>query len=293
MKNLLVSFSGGETSAYMAQYLKRHKSDEYNMVFVFANTGQENEETLEFVDWCDREYDLGVVWVEALVSEERGVGTRHKIVNYETASRNGEPFEDVIRKYGIPNQAFPHCNREMKLAPIHSYIKNSLRWGEYYTAIGIRYDEIDRMSVDRKKRKIIYPLISDLKMTKPKINFWWSQQGRRLNLKGYQGNCVTCWKKSRNVLAKIAQENPEAFNFFKKMEDKYQYHHPSKSGEVYDESGNLKPLRFFRGSWSVDDVMAYSKDFYKTIKDNSENTNFQLDLFDEEESCDIYGHCGM
>lgn len=293
MENLLVSFSGGETSAFMAQYLRRHKADEYNMVFVFANTGQENEETLDFVDWCDKEYDLGVVWVEALVSEERGVGTKHKIVNYETASRKGEPFEDVIHKYGIPNQAFPHCNREMKLAPIHSYIKNSLGWDDYHTAIGIRYDEIDRMAVDRKKRKIIYPLISDLKMTKPKINFWWSQQSRRLNLKGYQGNCITCWKKSKNKLAKIAKEAPEAFNFFREMENKYQYHYPSKSEPVYDENGNLKPLRFFRGSWSVDDVISYSKDFYKTIKDDSEEVNYQLDLFDEEESCDIFGHCGL
>ena len=49
MKRLLVSFSGGETSAFMAQWLWRHKRDQYDMVFVFANTGQENEETLDFV----------------------------------------------------------------------------------------------------------------------------------------------------------------------------------------------------------------------------------------------------
>ena len=38
-KKLLVSFSGGETSAYMAQWLKANKSNEFEMIFVFANTG--------------------------------------------------------------------------------------------------------------------------------------------------------------------------------------------------------------------------------------------------------------
>ena len=44
-EKLFVAFSGGETSGYMAQYLKKHKQDQYDMIFIFANTGQENEET--------------------------------------------------------------------------------------------------------------------------------------------------------------------------------------------------------------------------------------------------------
>ena len=57
-KKLLVSFSGGETSAFMAQWLWKHKQDEYEMLFVFANTGQEKEETLQFVDKCENE-----IWI--------------------------------------------------------------------------------------------------------------------------------------------------------------------------------------------------------------------------------------
>ena len=71
-KKLCVSFSGGETSGYMAQYLKKHKQDEYDMVFVFANTGSENEETLKFVDQCDKAFNLNVVWVEAVINPEHG-----------------------------------------------------------------------------------------------------------------------------------------------------------------------------------------------------------------------------
>ena len=294
-KKLLVSFSGGETSAFMAQWLIKHKSDEYEMVFVFANTGEENEETLNFVNYCDKRFNLKCVWVEAFVIHGEREGTKHNIVDFKTASRKGEPFEEIIKKYGIPNQAFPHCNRELKLAPIHSYVKNYLGWKDYYTAIGIRYDEIDRMVNDRIKRKIIYPLIQDVRMTKQKINFWWSQQERRLDLKGYQGNCKTCWKKSFRNLYTIAKETPEYFNFFKRMEDKYSLVTPNGRDEVIDEDGNKKPMYFFRTGKSVSDVFKESINFTSNVRDSHINIDYQLNLLDaidEVESCDIFSNCG-
>lgn len=294
-KKLLVSFSGGETSGFMAQWLKKNKSNEYEMVFVFANTGEENEETLEFVDKCDKEFDLNVVWVESVVHHGERLGTTHKVVDFKTASRNGEPFEEVIKKYGIPNQAFPHCNRELKLKPIHSYIKKELDWKKYYTAIGIRYDEIDRMVADRSTYNIIYPLIEEVKMTKRKVNFWWSNQEFRLNLKGYQGNCKTCWKKSFRNLTQIAKENPEYFNFFKLMENKYSLITPLDRDEVLDENGNKRATTFFRGGKSVNDVFDMINQFNGRVRDANSETSYQVDLFDlinEVESCDIFSNCG-
>jgi 3'-phosphoadenosine 5'-phosphosulfate sulfotransferase (PAPS reductase)/FAD synthetase len=102
-KKLVISFSGGETSGFMAQWILKNKQDEYDIVCVFANTGQENEETLEFFEKCDKEFNLNLVWVEAVINPEKGKGVRHKIVNFDTASRNGEPFEDAIKKYGMVN----------------------------------------------------------------------------------------------------------------------------------------------------------------------------------------------
>ena len=44
---LFISFSGGETSAYMAQWLLANKAKKYtDIICMFANTGQENEETV-------------------------------------------------------------------------------------------------------------------------------------------------------------------------------------------------------------------------------------------------------
>jgi hypothetical protein len=296
-KKLLVSFSGGETSGYLLWFIMNiwSKRDEYEIIVVYANTGEENEETLLFIQKCSEFFNIKVVWVEALVIHGEREGTKHKVVNFETASRKGEPFEEIIKKYGIPNQAFPHCNRELKLRPIHSYIKNELGWKDYYTAIGIRYDEIDRMVVNRKTYNIIYPLIEDTRMTKQKINFWWSQQPFRLNLKGYQGNCKTCWKKSFKNLYTIAKEKPEYFDFFKRMEDKYGKVTPLGRDEVLDSNGNKKMMTFFRGGKSVYEVINESKYFTDRVVDANLNTNYQvnlLDMIDEVESCDIFSNCG-
>lgn len=286
MKKLLVSFSGGETSAYMAQWLKKHKSEEYEMVFVFANTGQENEETLEFIEKCDKAFSLNVVWVEAVFHKEHRKGTTHKIVNFESACRDHSLFEEMIKVYGIPNQSYPHCNRELKLQAIKSYMR-SIGWKDYWTAIGIRNDEIDRVNKDRKKNKLYYPLVIDRPMTKSKINFWWSKQEFRLNLKHYQGNCKTCWKKSDNKLYQIAKESPKYFEVFDYLEEQYKDYIP----ESRDQS--VKGVHFFRRNRSAKDILRESKDFKGIITDDSANINYQSSLFDYEESCDIFAECGI
>ena len=71
MRNLLVSFSGGETSAYLAKWLLDNKSNDYNMKFVFANTGDEEEATLDFVQECSIKWNIDIVWVESLVYKNK------------------------------------------------------------------------------------------------------------------------------------------------------------------------------------------------------------------------------
>src|SRR3990167_7132638 len=194
-KPLLISFSGGRTSAFMAKYLierfpKREKA------IVFGNTGKEREESYEFIRECDLRWNLGVVWVEAVVNPQKGIGTKHKIVTFETASRNGEPFEDMIAKYGVPNLSRPFCPRELKIRPIHSYVK-SLGWDDYENAQGIRSDELERVKgINKREFNEIYPLVDDIKVSKDFIRSWWDKQDFDLQLKDYEGNCDICWKKS-------------------------------------------------------------------------------------------------
>lgn len=286
--NLFISFSGGKTSAYMTKWLLDNKKGDYDeIVVLFANTGQENEETLNFVNQCDINFKFNTVWLEALVNPEFGCGTRELITNYESASRNGAPFERVIKKYGIPNKAAPFCTRELKLAPMNSYIK-SLGWkkGTYETAIGIRFDEMDRVSSKMKELNIIYPLAEENKQTKQSINRWWERQSFNLNLPEHYGNCKTCFKKSRRKLLTIAQDNPEFFKFFDEMEMK----HGRTGNHSRDEN-----RKFFRDRESAKDILAASKQHFKRY-DPRESIDTNLDLFDEfmdsangcSESCEVY-----
>lgn len=54
MDKLIISFSGGQTSAYMLQLILNDKSylSNYEIKVLFANTGKENERTLQFVKEC-------------------------------------------------------------------------------------------------------------------------------------------------------------------------------------------------------------------------------------------------
>jgi 3'-phosphoadenosine 5'-phosphosulfate sulfotransferase (PAPS reductase)/FAD synthetase len=66
-KKGLISFSGGETSGFMLWWLLNNKSHEYDFKVVFANTGRENEATLDFVKKCGEQFGVEIVWIESNV----------------------------------------------------------------------------------------------------------------------------------------------------------------------------------------------------------------------------------
>lgn len=308
-KKLLVTFSGGETSAFMSYWLHKHKRDEYEIIFVFANTGMESDETLLFIHKCEETFGIKIHWIEAKVyhNEKKGCGFRE--VDFESACTNldwklteNTPFEQVIKKYGIPNHSRLHCTRELKMNPIKAFAKSI--WGneKYYLALGIRSDEFDRMNSKAKELRIIYPLISkDMQpMTKKHINFWWGNFPFRLNLKGYQGNCGACYKKSNNKLFQMVKDDLNYFEFLVAMEEKYGNPNgkiPQKiytteideeTGEEY-ESWHLETLPkeeyknvFFRNFVSAKEMIELGQKWNGNVTDDSIET----------ESCDVYSGCG-
>lgn len=273
---LFVSFSGGRTSAYMCRWLLDNKAEEYDLRFVFANTGLEHEKTLDFVDRCDREWGLNLTWVEAVTSMEHGVGTTHKVVNYETAARNGEPFEQLIKFAGVPNAAFNQCSSRLKSRAMEHYRKSLGFRRKHLTAIGIRADEIDRMSEKADENGLIYPLVLWTQTTKAEIRHWWAQQPFDLDLPEHLGNCVTCWKKSDRKLLTIAKHEPERFAFMDRMERE---HSQLKCDD--------KPRYFFRRHRTAQDILAESKKPFREFVDHM--PELQLGMFDP---LDLEADCG-
>lgn len=302
MSRCLISFSGGETSAYMTWRLLREPQHAEYLV-VFANTGQEREETLEFVKACDDFFGFNTVWIEAVQHEGR-VAPTHRVVSFTDASRDGAPFEGHIRKYGIPNSKYKDCTRGLKQIPIESYAR-SVGWelGSYDLAIGIRIDEVDRVQV-QSKRRLIYPLITPWRVSKPQINSWWEQQKFRLRLRSYQGNCKWCWKKSLRKHYTIIDETPEAYDFPKRMEQLYGNVGPEFGIKKRGKNAGKPALegyrrKFFRGNVSTLELFEQ----YKQLKVSGgftpaqdESTRRHVSLFNDHldvgggcsESCEVF-----
>lgn len=278
-KKLLISFSGGRTSGYMTKHIFDKYAEEYEIKVVFANTGFENEETLEFVFQCDTVFNFKTVWVEAVTNPEKGQGIRHKEVTFFTASRNGEPFEQMIQKYGIPNHQAPDCTRNLKKYAIESYMRDTGwdKW-DYELAIGIRTDEIRRVK-DDKTRRVVYPLVDWFPSDKQDVLDWWEDQVFDLQLQEHQGNCKTCWKKSFNKLIQLHRENPRQFDFFERMEQQY-----GRVGAEFQKHADAPDRVFFRGRTSVPMLR-------KMAEESAVRVAPTIDMYADggcSESCELY-----
>jgi len=260
----------------MAKKLKDEYSDQFEMVFGFANTGQEDEKSLVFADRCDREWGLNLVWIEAVVHQGR-VGCTHKIVSFEAAARNGQPFEEVIKKYGIPNKAYPHCTRELKLNPIQSYM-NSIGWGSAQKAVGIRVDEPKRIRKNAAEEGLIYPLVTMFPTTKPEILDWWKEQPFDLGLLDHQGNCTWCWKKSLKKHVMLYHENPDIYRFPASMEEMY-----GLAGHNIDGTKRT----FFRENRSTQDIISIAQLL------NPPRPQDQEEDAGCSESCEVFGDISL
>jgi hypothetical protein len=214
------------------------------IVVVIANTGLEHPATWRFVKRVAEFLGIKLVIVEAVINPEMNEGTTHKIVTFDTLAMSGEPFEEMIKKYGIPNQDWPHCTRELKENPMYSYIHNELGWkrGEYMVAIGIRADEPGRISDTAKERHLIYPL-ADAGYDKIDVIQTVRSWGFDLEIEEFEGNCVTCWKKSDTKHIANIKKNRDSYAFFDRMDRMYATHR-----------GDLR--RFFRGHRTTAQMLA-------------------------------------
>lgn len=217
----VISFSGGRTSGYMLwRVLQSNSGLPTDGIVCFANTGKEDEATLKFVKDCEENWKVPIIWLEYQNGE-----TRYKVVNFETASRNGEPFEMLIeyKKY-LPNPVTRFCTAELKIRTLNRYLKD-LGWDhdENSDWIGIRADEPRRAAKVDKSR---VPLFVAGITAKDIGEFWKSQsfdlELPNINGKTFHGNCDLCFLKGYPQTLSLIQEKPERAVWWAKMENKIQ-----------------------------------------------------------------------
>jgi hypothetical protein len=214
-----ISFSGGRTSAYMLYRIleANNMTLPSDAIVCFANTGKEDEATLRFVQACADNWNVEIHWVEF-----RDADPAFERVTFETASRNGEPFEALIKKRNyLPNPVTRFCTSELKIRTIHKYLK-SLGWehNEHMDWVGMRADEQRRAAKIADKSRI--PLVT-AGVTKQTVGEFWRNQSFDLELPNINGvtmhgNCDLCFLKGGSQVLSLIAEMPERGIWWAKME---------------------------------------------------------------------------
>lgn len=182
---------------------------------LFCNTGKEDEATLIFVR------DLALNWGVPITWLEYRDGAQFEVVTFETASRNAQPFEAVIKQRGgvLPNPRSRFCSSELKTRTMHRYIR-SLGIDDWETMLGIRADEPRRVAKFRfnphpeTPDEFVRIPLADAFVSAVEVGEFWRKQPFDLglpNLKGktIHGNCDLCFLKTGHSLVSLIAEKPE------------------------------------------------------------------------------------
>ena len=190
----------------------------------FANTGKEMPQTLDFVRDVGQRWGVDIVWLERFArrsreDEKNKYTYETKIVDYESASRHGEPFAALVkaRRYA-PNPVARFCTADLKIRAIKEYLVDMCGFETPYTSfVGIRGDEQRRAAKMNGKiesgQEIYLPLYLE-GVTAKDVGRFWRNNDFDLNLPNNNGvtdwgNCDLCFLKGTGKRQSIIRERPE------------------------------------------------------------------------------------
>lgn len=278
--NIVCTVSAGYSSMMMALKMKEWYPND-NIIYLFANTGREDERSFQFLKDCSEYYGIDIVYLEPVLNPTKGKGTTYKVVTWKEMDRTGWFFELGISIYGIPSVANKWCNRDLKYEPMQKYCNAVFGKNNWCVALGIRYDEIDRISEKYKTNNIFYPLF-DNKIDSRQRNKFWTEQPIKLNIKAYEGNCTLCFEKSNRKRMTIALEHPENVIWWDEMEKKYGAI-KIEGKEVYNKMIDLDGRNNFgRQNKSIEWLI---EQLQKPFKKATDEYIYENDLFDAEDDC--------
>ena len=163
------------------------------------------------------------VWVEYLWDAPH----RTRVVDFATASRNGEPYAALIDRKGfVPNPTLRACTTFLKRDRIESYARHRLGLKRWHAVIGLRADEqrrVLRMRAmncgSRTGAHAVLPL-ADAGVREADVLDWWKRQPFDLGIPSYAGNCTLCMLKGRAKLIRIIREDPTLADWWIEQEAK-------------------------------------------------------------------------
>jgi len=246
--NVQIAFSGGRTSAYMLHHILEANGGLPDRArVVFANTGREMPETLDFVQEVGSRWGIPIDWVEY-----RPNAPWFEVVNHNTASFGGEPFDALIAKRKmLPNIDMRFCTVELKIKTARRYCI-SLGWKSWNTARGIRADEAHRTTASKDKRITNWHPMVAAGVKKHTVAEFWRAQPFKLRLLFLErgnpfGNCDGCFLKSEADKAALIRHYP--------VRAEWWAGHERKIGATFRDRMSLSSLADFvrrQGDWVFD-----------------------------------------
>ena len=233
-----ISFSGGRTSAYMLHQtidaFGGALPDDFTVTF--CNTGKEMPETLDFVHDCGVRWGVDINWVELTgatpyqENEKKRINWEWKLVNRDTCSINGEPFEVLCKGLNtVPGPVHRSCSGHMKQRLIMRFMVSKGYEKPFTQYVGIRADEQRRVAKLNGKiadgAEMYLPLYL-AGVTKEDVGEFWGKQPFDLNLPNNNGvtdwgNCDLCFLKGKKKRISIIKQSPDLADWWIDMEDKY------------------------------------------------------------------------
>jgi len=214
----VISFSGGRTSGYMLwRVLDANGGLPPDATVCFANTGKEEADTLQFVQDCATNWNIPIVWLEY-----RKASPKFLVVDFESASRDGLPFAELIEaKSFLPNSVMRFCTTELKINPITKYMK-TLGIDEFQTMAGIRSDEQRRLV---KLRETLLAPLARAGVNQKDVQSFWANNSFDLGLEFRDkvtalGNCDLCFMKGAHQIMSLIQQRPSRAVWWAQQEEK-------------------------------------------------------------------------
>jgi 3'-phosphoadenosine 5'-phosphosulfate sulfotransferase (PAPS reductase)/FAD synthetase len=265
-----IGVSGGRTSGKLLHdILQAHEGKLPDYVRpLFENTGKEREETLIFIKEMDERWGVKIFMLEyCRVWGQPDELDHYKMVDFDTASRNGEPFMMMIEYYKnyrremkdlgpiLPNPTNRMCTAYLKIKIAESHMRKLgfLSWDQ---VAGIRYDEprrYHRMMKANQVRNNHYDNLCPMYesgVIKEHVNEFWSRQPFDLGIDSDLGNCDLCFLKHESKNMRALKENPELGKWWADLE--------SSTGQVFRmDRPNYQQLMFYANQMNKQQLLDF------------------------------------
>lgn len=245
-ENNIVSVSGGKDST--AMLLLAIERNVENLHAVFADTGNEHEQTYDYVRYLEQATGISIRWVKADFSERiakkkdyvltkwEGKGVPQADIDIAASSLvpTGNPFLDLcIWKGRFPSTMAAFCSEELKRNPIINQVqKPLLEVGEDVISWqGVRRDESkNRRFLNENELKLTHESGGELWNYRPILD-WTAEDCFAMHKKhGINHNplyeqgmgrvgCMPCINCRKDELLEISKRFPEAIDRIRQWED--------------------------------------------------------------------------